>query len=401
MTIHVSYPDIRKWFEPDKQQTEYRNGHSKVSITIREIVNDFRCCRALRRMPDPPRNRDGKNVMIMISSLSRNGAQRIAVRLAEELAGICNVYLVYEQEKKEIYPVSGQVEVIRKPPFRHDFLHLFSFYYIRMLKKKYRIDVSLSMLLGMNCKNIFSKGKERVIVSERNNPKIAYPKTFLITKLVYALADHVVFQTEEVRSLYCRYTQKHSSILPNPVSVTCQASPERKPRIVNAARLHKNKNQDMLIRAFALFLPKHPEYNLDIYGEGTEKQKLKELVDTLDLEGKVAIHDNVPDIHEQIADAGMFVLSSNTEGMSNALLEAMMMGLPCISTACTGSKEIIQNGVNGLLTEIGNTEELADAIARMADHPEQAEIMRQNAMKTAEKFQAEKVMKQWRELILG
>ena len=369
-------------------------------FSLRKMILNFKYFRTLRKMPDPPQTGTGKRVLIMIPSLARGGAQRVVLRLTDSLAEKCSIYVLIEQEKENIYQLSSRTETLFLPHFYHDISRLLSAHYVRILKKKYHIDVSLSLLFSMNWRNVFSKGKEKVIVSERNNPKIAHQKTYRMTHLVNALADHVVFQTKEVQSFYCRSTQAHSSILPNPVSVSCLASAERKPRIVNPARLHENKNQTMLIRAFALFLPAHPEYTLTIYGEGELQEELKALISNLNLEGKAFIHENVADIHEQIADAGMFVLSSNAEGMPNALLEAMMMGLPCISTACTGAKEVIQNGVNGLLTEVGNTEELAAAMAWMADHPEQAEIMRHNAMKTAEAFRTEKVIGQWEKLIL-
>ncbi len=355
----------------------------------------------IRNIPEWSFLENKKTVMIMVSNLNRAGAQRVACRVASGLTDTCNVVLLYKWEKNNEYDVDNRVKKIFMPHFHYDILKVFSLLYLRKMKKQYRIRVSISFLYEMNYLNLFSKNRDFVIVSERNNPRLAYPEQFRRTKIFYALADHVIFQTEEVRSLYGSRTRRHSSILPNPVAVGCLASDVREKRIVNAARLEKNKNQAMLIRSFALFLPRHPEYRLDIYGEGSLVNELKALAEELKLENSVIFHGNVPDIHEQIADAGMFVLSSNVEGMPNALLEAMMMGLPCISTSCTGAKEVIKDGYNGLLTAIGNVEAMAEAMAKMADNPELAESCRKNAMLTTEAFRESRVMKQWKSFVVG
>lgn len=364
--------------------------HTRAGIITHRIMPDL-------SFPDPNR----KNVLIMVDSIKRCGAQRVACQAASILAEKCNVILLIFWEKEDTYPLDPRVQLVCIPTIYYGNRIRMGTIYTRALKEKYRIDLSLSLLHLMNCVNVYTKRGECVVVSERNNPKLAFPETFNKCKEIYDRADHVIFQTREVQSMFSKKTQAHSSILPNPVSVTCLAKDVRKPRIVNVARLHKNKNQELLIKAFAVFLQDHPRYTLSLYGDGAEKERLKKLSVKLGIDDKVIFHGNVPDIHEQIADAGMFVLSSNTEGMPNALLEAMMMGLPCISTNCTGAKEVIRNKENGLLTEMENVDSLASAMAYMADHPEEAEKMRKSAMRTAESFRKENVMGQWERLILG
>lgn len=346
--------------------------------------------------PDPER----KNVLIMVDSIKRCGAQRVACQAASALAAKFNVILLICREREDTYSLDPRVQLVCLPTIYYGNRRKVAILYTRAIKEKYRIDISLSLLHQMNCLNLYSKGEECVIVSERNNPRLAYPETFSECKKIYDRADHVIFQTREVQSMFSEKAQAHSSILPNPVSVSCLAEDVRKPRIVNVARLHRNKNQVLLIKAFAEFLQGHPQYTLSFYGEGPEDKSLRNLSVKLGIDDKVIFHGNVQDIHEQIADAGMFVLSSNTEGMPNALLEAMMMGLPCISTNCTGAKEVIHNKENGLLTEMGNVESLASAMAYMADHSEEAERMRKSAMLTAESFRKENVMGQWERLFL-
>ena len=354
-----------------------------------------------RTMPRPKHDlRNGKkNVLIMTQKLNHGGAERVACNIASGLADSCNVTIMYEYDGVNRYDIDPRVQIIRWPKMRVNIFKLQQICYMRRLKRRFHTDVSLSLLYRMNLRNVLTKGKERVIVSERNNPKLREPENFNKIRWIYALADHVVFQTREVQSMFGRRTQAHSSILPNPVSIACLATDVRKPRIVNVARLNASKNQAMLIRAFARFLPTHPEYVLELYGAGDLEAQLKALVQELGLQDKVIFHGNVKNLHEQIADAGMFILSSNFEGMPNALLEAMMMGLPCISTNCTGAKEVIHDKENGLLTQVGDEQGMAEAMAYMAEHPEFAERSRHKARETAQAFRMEDVMKQWLALI--
>ena len=336
-----------------------------------------------------------KNVLVIVTSKSKGGAQRVACQVASGLTAHYNVALIFGSDARYFYPLDERVRLLHIPLLYFDPLDLIKTQMLRRLKQDLRIDLSISLLLNMNRLNVRSKGRDRVIVSERNNPAVAYPETFAETKRIYAKADHVVFQTREVQSLYDEQTRAHSSILPNPVSVHALAAEQPAKKIVNVARLHDNKNQALLIRAFARFLPRHPGYTLEFYGEGSLLKPLKKLAKELGVQDAVIFHGNVDDVHEQIADAACFVLSSNVEGMPNALLEAMMMGLPCISTRCTGAKEVIRDGENGLLVEIGDEDGLVKALNRMIDDPALARRCAKNAVETAEDFRVENVIGQW------
>ena len=375
-----------------------------IKRVVRKIASDLFNRMGLVTHWNIPRcqlpDQNQRRVLILIDSLGRAGAQRVACQVASGLADMCSVVLLVYKRKEQTYPLDPRVQLICIPTFHYGQKERLYTRYVRAVKQLYRIDVSVSFLHHMNCLNIDSKGKDRVILSERNNPKLAYPDDFPKCREIYDRADYVIFQTEEVRSMFSETTRAHSCVLPNPVSVTCCADAERKPKIVNVARLHKNKNQELLIRAFAEFLPKHPQYVLSIYGDGPERDSLKRLSVELGTDDRVIFHGNVSNIHEQIADADFFVLSSDTEGMPNALLEAMMMGIPCISTNCTGAKELIRNMRNGLLTEMGNVDALASAMTYMADHRSEAENMSRNAKQTAEAFRKEKVIDQWEKLVL-
>lgn len=115
-------------------------------------------------------------------------------------------------------------------------------------------------------------------------------------------------------------------------------------KIVTVGRLTVQKNQKLLIESFSEVLKKYPNIILEIYGDGEKREELKYIIKTLGVSNNVIFKGNILNVHEAIADAGLFVLSSDYEGLSNALMEAMMMGLPCISTTCAGSDELISDG---------------------------------------------------------
>ena len=105
------------------------------------------------------------------------------------------------------------------------------------------------------------------------------------------------------------------------------------------------------------------------------------------------------DIHEAIRDAEMFVLSSDFEGQSNALIEAMLMGIACISTACTGSDELIHDGVDGLLVPVGDAQALARAMCRLDGDPTLRASIERNAMQRAWEFSTENIVRKWERIL--
>ncbi|MBQ6621284.1 MAG: glycosyltransferase [Mogibacterium sp.] len=349
-----------------------------------------------------------KNILFMIPSLYGGGAEKVCCILASALAERHHVTVGYLIEKDEEYPLHPDCERVLLPwgscrrwniPGRL-LKWCRNIRGIRKIKKERSIDVTVSFLMALNLFNVLSRYHDRVITSERANPKKYLPEKFWITRFSYAHSDHVVFQSELVRHYYSGRILRHSSVIPNPVSVRCKAAAERKHRIVAMGRLTEQKNHRMLIQSFAEFRRSYPDYTLSIYGEGDLQEELQALISELDLQGSVILEGNHPDVHERIRDAEIFVLSSNFEGLSNALLECMTMGIACISTRCEGSTDVIRDGENGLLTEIGNGQELTEAMLRLAGDPAFRRSLEAQALKDAENFTIDRVTRRWEAVLL-
>lgn len=213
-----------------------------------------------------------------------------------------------------------------------------------------------------------------VYVSERNNPWVMpdVKVTRILRTLMYPSAKGVIFQTAMAKSFFPESIQNKGVVLKNPVDaqrIPHQHCGEREKVIVGAGRLSQQKNMPLLLKAFAGFSPRHPEYKLRIFGEGELREELTELARALNVAEKVELPGRSTALLEKMNSAAMFVLSSDYEGMPNVLLEAMCMGMPSISTDCPsgGPKELIKDGVNGLLVPVGDVAAMQEAMEKMAD----------------------------------
>ena len=171
--------------------------------------------------------------------------------------------------------------------------------------------------------------------------------------------------------------------------------------IVSVGRLVEQKNHKFLINTFAKISKKYPDYKLIIYGEGILREELTDLIEKLNLKDKVILYGNASDIEEKIYDVKMFILPSIWEGMPNALMEAMALGLPCIATNCPsgGPEFLIQNDVNGKLIQCDNDKELEEAITKIIEDEEYAKKIGENARKIVERLNPNEINNQWENYI--
>lgn len=344
----------------------------------------------------------------MIPSLYGGGAERVCCTLASALAEDHDVLILYQSEKGHAYLLDPRVRTARLQipddgpghPMQKLLRPLRKIRVCQRVKADFRPDVTVSFLYHYTLLNILSGGRGRRVCSERCNPqKVENGKYFRITKWLYRRADHVVFQSELVRDMYGPRVRAHSSVIPNPVDTGAQAAPERAHRIVSMGRLVAQKNQALLIRSFARFHETHPDYTLTVYGEGELREELVRLRDQMGLADCVDLPGNLSDIHARIADAAFFVLPSDYEGQSNALLECMDMGIACISTACEGSTDVIRDGENGLLVPVGGEDALVRAMERLADDEALRQRLGAQAAEDMKAFRPEKVVKEWEKVL--
>ena len=216
--------------------------------------------------------------------------------------------------------------------------------------------------------------------------------TWLRLRLAHWLAkrtDAVVGVSEGVRQhlIGLGFAADQCIAIPNGIELERFAAvgtrpwPEREPAVAMAARYSSQKDHATLIRAFALLAPQWPQARLDLYGGGKKRwHKLaRRLIDSLGLANQAQMHGHVADMPEALSRHQVFVLSTHYEGIGLAVIEAMACGCACIATDVVGVQELIEHGVTGLLVPENDPQALANAVAELLAHPEQAESMGQRA----------------------
>lgn len=314
------------------------------------------------------------NICLFISGLYGGGAERVTCDLANYLKRNNNVHIVVFSADKRSYILEKGISVHNLITVEEkNVMNRFSAILLRVLRlykflKSNEYDVIVSMLpvpiiLSLCMKSVI-KGK--LIIAERCFPG-AYP--FVVKQLLRILirrADGCVFQTKDIMRWYGKNIND-CVIIPNAVNnafYAKQFSEKREKKIVSVGRLEKQKNFELLINAFSLLGDEFDGYTLNIFGEGSERNKLTYVIKKLGLEGRVLLEGNVKNISEKICKATLFVLPSDYEGMPNALIEAMACGLPCISTDCLGggARELIEHGENGYLIKRNDVMEMSECM---------------------------------------
>lgn len=346
-----------------------------------------------------------KKITFIIGSLDRGGAERVISILSGKYAELgWQTDIILLLDNKVEYRISPDTRIFdfsgnttsrwrRLPQWLRK---------IRGYIKQEKPDVIISFVARINVITQIARiglHTDRVILSERNDPQCDGRGRIvrLLTWWLYPKADYVVFQTRRASGYFPNLTNK--VIISNPVNIEQRASFVSKPKIVSVGRLTKQKNQKLLIEAFAEIAYCFPEYTLEIYGEGDLRNYLQEMIDHLNLHDRVFLKGNVFHIHEAISDAALFVLPSDYEGLSNALLEAMMMGLPCISTTCAGSDEYIESGKNGVLVPIGDKAALVNAMKSLMDDTDLRKRLGNAASESSIRFDANTVIAEWQYII--
>lgn len=350
-----------------------------------------------------------KKVFFITNGLPGGGAERVMSVVANYLDNKgYEVSFIMLRRVAEAYELNKSIKrYYRDKKKNRDFIGEIK--YLHNFEKQNPDAIFVSFFTHQSLYTILASigTKAKVIVSERNDPEktVSGIAMKLARNFLYGCAKckYVVFQTEGAKKYFNSKIQKKGVIILNPIKENLPEHKNEKVqhRIVSIGRLNLQKNYALLIDAFSLFSQKHDDYKLEIYGQGELESTLKDQVRKLGIEDKVVFEGFRNDVHKQVVDAAMFVISSDYEGLSNALLEAMAMGLPCISTDSPpgGARMIIKNGENGLLVPVGNKEKLTQAMDTIACNVEMAEKMGKEATKLRVILSEDRICKLWENLI--
>ncbi len=209
--------------------------------------------------------------------------------------------------------------------------------------------------------------------------------------------DQIVILTNEDKELNWKNNSK-VSVISNPVTfdTNIKTAPLTNKKIITAGRLVYQKNHKSLINAWKIVDQKHPDWQLEIWGDGALKNELSKQINTLGLNNKVLLMGYTNDIISRMLQASGCVLSSLYEGISLVLIEAMSCGLPVISYSCQcGPKDLIKHGKNGFLCKVNDETKLAEYICSIIEDDKLRIRMGQASKKKSEEFRIEKIATQW------
>ncbi|MEH1954841.1 glycosyltransferase family 4 protein [Nostoc sp.] len=246
-----------------------------------------------------------------------------------------------------------------------------------------------------------------VVVSERSNPvKSSLGGNWKqLRQQTYSFADRIVFQTKKARDYFPSNLQTNSCIIPNMVVLPpMEKRPSdkvlRERSLIAMGRFVREKGFDLLLQAFAQLKNRYPEWTLTILGDGILRPELESLRKQFGLSDRVHFPGMVKNNYDFLQQAEIFIMSSRFEGFPNALCEAMACGLPVISTDCpSGPREIIRNGIDGILVPNEDVSALATAMERLMSDEKDRKSLAVRAPEIIERFSLEKIMEMWENLL--
>lgn len=348
-----------------------------------------------------------KKLACYIGSMQLGGANRVMANLVDYFvdAGVETVLItdIPPQKEKKEYSISQKVKRYCLGEYfgnslKKNFIRVKE---LRKIIKNEKPELVLSFMGPPNYRMIVSTLGINVkkVVSVRNDPYREYGSGIFkaIARIVMNVADGCVFQTDDATKYFGKGLQKKSTVIFNPVNDRFYESRWNcnSKNIIAVGRLEEQKNYPMLIQAFHAFTQVYPEYELVICGEGSLRNSVVNLIKELGIESKVVLKGQIEDVQSMLQDAYMYILSSDYEGMPNALMEAMTVGVPCISTDCPcgGPKMLLPN--SEYLVSCGDVSGLKTKMVLLASNMERAKKYSNQLRNRAMEFKCDLVLEQW------
>lgn len=374
-------------------------------------------------------------IYIFHSLVVFGGVERIMVDKANYLSQNpeYNIYLfTFEQENLPLaYMLSDRVTHIDLGvPFYKQYQYGFA---KRMLmqyqmKKEYHKALSQQVeciqpdiIIGASCEFVtieaMMKLKDSSLkIIETHSSRASVEKVNIrpsnpIMKCIYRLMDKQMHQYIERSAAFVTLTNgdakawseiKQLHIIPNiltyyPPTVDLQKKAVK--RIISVGRLSEQKGYDLLVKVWKIVNQKHPDWTLDIYGDGEDRRMIEQEIEQQNLSHSIILHPPTTAIYEKYMESDFYVLSSRWEGFGLVLVEAMSCGIPCVSFDCPhGPSDIIKDGEDGLLVENGNIAQLAEKICYLIEHENIRKEMGIKARENVKRYLPENVIPQWETL---
>ena len=346
-------------------------------------------------------------IIFIINSMVCGGAQKIISILSEHLSDDNEIHLLVLQDVDIVTPIPQNVKlhIIKSPKIR--FIRaIVQFFRMLVFARSERPHILVSFLTRSNAYAVLT-GKllgVPVIAAERGDPERGKKNDPFLYWIINH-ADGMVFQTSGAARFFSQRLQEIGQVIPNPISdsnLIYDIKSRIKYKISCVSRFEIiQKRQDVMINAFAHLVRKYEAATLHFYGDGPDMCKAKEQIQLLNLSDKVYFHGYVSNVAECVLNSHLYVLSSDYEGIPNSLIEALSIGIPCISTDCRpgGAKLLMEKIGAGILVPRGDAEAMAGAVDRLFQDDALCEQFSKNGRNVSKIFSIDNIVAQWRDYI--
>jgi glycosyltransferase involved in cell wall biosynthesis len=347
------------------------------------------------------------NIVFVLASLGSGGAERVVSLLANKMVERGHqVEIICLKFNDVYYQTDSRVKVtLAMRQTKNRFTEIF---WLRKYLKQQKPDVVIPFTEGVYCFTILSLLGTGIpiIASERLDPAAMSTTRKVLKRLLLPYADWLVVQTQSIKEYFPKSIQKKTSIIYNPVNDSVFNLPslqgragERLNRIISVGRLYPQKNQEMMIRAFAKIADNFPDWQLVIFGEGPLRAELEFLVSSFKLQDRVLLPGRTEYVIEELRKSNIFCMSSDYEGMSNSMIEAICVGLPIVTTDVSGVKELVENGKNGVVVPCGDVDKLGKTFSELMSNERLMEEYSRNNYSKKELFRIDTIVNQWEQLL--
>lgn len=344
-------------------------------------------------------------IIYLTASLGSGGAERVVSLLANKMVERGHqVEIICLKFNDVYYQTDSRVKVTLAMQQTQN--RLTEVFWLRKYLKKQNPDVVIPFTEGVYCFTILSLLGTGIpiIASERLDPAAMSPIRKVLKRLLLPYADWLVVQTQSIKEYFPESIQKKTSIIYNPVneeslSPALPLREGRQNRIISVGRLYPQKNQAMMIRAFAKVADEFSDWQLIIFGEGPLRAELEFLVSSFKLQDRVLLPGRTEYVIEELRKSKIFCMSSDYEGMSNSMIEAICVGLPIVTTDVSGVKELVENGKNGVVVPCGDVDKLGKTFSELMSNERLMEEYSRNNYSKKELFRIDTIVNQWEQLL--